>query len=585
MIDVLFTPAEFARLSDRDLGRTTCVVFDILRGTTSIITALGHGAAAVIPVIEIAEALAVRAQRPEVLLAGERHGLRIRADQAGGVEFDLANSPREYTAQKVRGRTIVTTTTNGTRALRACAGAHCTLVGSFLNLSALAGWIEQHPAEDLLLVCSGTGEQAAYEDVLAAGALLEKLGTRAKNSRQRLGARQPSAALDGRPGLDSSPASDAALMALCLWQQAADRLLDALRSSSNGQRLLAQPELAPDVPFSLRHDTIPLVAAMRQGMIRTLLAPLVVLLFLLAAAPCCHRMAAVTVRMDLERAPAETVPWGLTNWMGALDGQLKLSQLSIPGAHNAGAHQEPVPGTARCQSLSIREQLEAGVRFLDVRCRHVANGFTIHHGAVDQRLKFDEVLEACWSFLRTHPSESIVMSVKEEYDPANNTRSFEATFDACVQKNAAGWWLGAAVPTLNQARGKMVLLRRFRAAGSPKGLDASRWPDNTTFAVTNGETRLKVQDGYKVTDQNLKWTRVADLLSEAGQGGPDLLHLNFTSGYQPLLFGIPSITAVSEAIHPRLADYLAAHPRGRCGIIVMDFVSAKLNTLIIRTNF
>ena len=113
--------------------------------------------------------------RPEVLLAGERNGLRIRALQTGGPDFDLGNSPREFTRESVNARTIVMTTTNGTRALRACASAQSVLIGSFLGMRALANWIAQEKPRSLLLVCSGTLDQAAYEDVLAAGALCEAI--------------------------------------------------------------------------------------------------------------------------------------------------------------------------------------------------------------------------------------------------------------------------------------------------------------------------------------------------------------------------------------------------------------------------
>jgi 2-phosphosulfolactate phosphatase len=74
----------------------------------------------------------------------------------GGLDFDLANSPREFTAEKVRGKTIVMTTTNGTRALRACLGASTVFVGSFLNLNALAAAIETIRPARLLVICAGT---------------------------------------------------------------------------------------------------------------------------------------------------------------------------------------------------------------------------------------------------------------------------------------------------------------------------------------------------------------------------------------------------------------------------------------------
>jgi len=119
----LFTPAEFEALSKRDLSKSTCVVFDVLRATSSMVTALANGAEAIIPVSEISEALEIKRKDPQVLLAGERDGLRIEANLTGSISFDLGNSPREFTKEKVTGKKIVITTTNGTRALRACAHA------------------------------------------------------------------------------------------------------------------------------------------------------------------------------------------------------------------------------------------------------------------------------------------------------------------------------------------------------------------------------------------------------------------------------------------------------------------------------
>src|SRR5579859_6920421 len=123
-IDVILTPPELPALAGRDLGRTVCVVFDVLRATSTFVTALHNGAAAIIPVSEISEALETGKRRPDVLLGGERNGVKIRTAEG---DFDFGNSPREYTEDKVRERTIVSTTTNGTRALRAATGAKMVL--------------------------------------------------------------------------------------------------------------------------------------------------------------------------------------------------------------------------------------------------------------------------------------------------------------------------------------------------------------------------------------------------------------------------------------------------------------------------
>jgi 2-phosphosulfolactate phosphatase len=248
-LEVLFTPAELAALPNRDLGGTVCVVFDILRATSTIVTALANGAGAVIPVEEISEARAWRERQPGVLLAGERQGVKIRGGRSGEPDFDLGNSPREFTPEIVRGRTIVTTTTNGTRALRVCRKASVILVGSFLNLGATARRLRQLAPKNLLLVCSGTGEQAALEDALAAGALCELLEADFAGGRT----------------------ADSAQMARELHRKLGGDLPGAMRLSANGRRLLALPELRADVDFCLQKDTLNLSAGLGiDGVVRKL---------------------------------------------------------------------------------------------------------------------------------------------------------------------------------------------------------------------------------------------------------------------------------------------------------------------------
>lgn len=246
IVDVLFTPAEFQRLSETDLRGQVCVVFDVLRATSSMVAALWEGAEALLPVETIEEAITWRRRHPEVLLAGERNGRRITARESGGMEFDLGNSPREFSPARVLGRRVVMTTTNGTRALRACAGADRVLACAFLNLSATAQALAATGGRRLTLVCGGTYEEAAFEDTLAAGALVEMMET------------------TGRVGR----LSDAGLMARELYRSRAARLPDALGEGRNGRRLLGIPELRDDVAFCARRDAFPLVAEIRDGWLR-----------------------------------------------------------------------------------------------------------------------------------------------------------------------------------------------------------------------------------------------------------------------------------------------------------------------------
>lgn len=234
-IHTLLTPTELPALAQRDLSETTCVVFDILRATSTLVTALHHGAQAIIPVSEIAEAVALQRQQPDLLLAGERDGLRIRAEQSGGIDFDFGNSPREFRPEKVRGRTLVSTTTNGTRALRACAGARLVLAAGFVNLAATSRHLHRLNPEEILLVCAGTAENLALEDVLAAGALGDLL---------------------------AGDFSDAAETARRAYAHAKPDLAAALAGSQNARRLLARPDLRADVAFCAQRNVFDLVAGL-----------------------------------------------------------------------------------------------------------------------------------------------------------------------------------------------------------------------------------------------------------------------------------------------------------------------------------
>jgi 2-phosphosulfolactate phosphatase len=251
-LEVLFAPAEFDVLPQRDLSQTACVVFDVLRATTSMITALANGAIEILPVADIASALAIRKQRPEVLLAGERNGFRIRAEQTGEGDFDLGNSPREFTPERVRGRSLVMTTTNGTRALRACAKAHWTFVGSLQNPRAIGKTLLAIRPAHVLLVCGGTHDEAALEDTLAAGAVADQLWLT----------------------FGSDQAADSALMARQLYLICQTDLPGALSRSRNGRRLLALPELRDDVAFAARQDVVfltPMLGA--DGILRATSGP------------------------------------------------------------------------------------------------------------------------------------------------------------------------------------------------------------------------------------------------------------------------------------------------------------------------
>ncbi len=233
MIDAALNPAEIALLAKRDLSATTCIVFDVLRATSSIITALANGAAEIYPVSTIEEAFDLREEMPRCLLGGERNGDRIDG-------FDMGNSPFEY--QNVPGAQIVTTTTNGTIALRACERAERIWVGAILNISELVDELRWHEPENVLLVCAGTFESFALEDAWAAGLLVTEFR--------------------------DAELTDAARAALALTKLH-PTALEALQVSRNGQALLAKKRGA-EVEWCAQVSHYKVVGTMESAVIRPL---------------------------------------------------------------------------------------------------------------------------------------------------------------------------------------------------------------------------------------------------------------------------------------------------------------------------
>jgi 2-phosphosulfolactate phosphatase len=230
-VEVLFTPA---LMSPGQVHGRVVFVIDILRATTTMCAALSRGARAMIPVASTEEALrlAQTIGSTDVLLAGEKDCLRIPG-------FPLGNSPLEMTERAVRGKTIILTTTNGTRALLACQGASAVYPTAVVNLSMAVEKArdtleaEQH----IIVVCSGRGGAFSLDDAYCAGRLIAMV----------LGDRKP------RPGLD-----DAAIACLDLVRRYGDRWERPLAYSRAGRELI-RLGLGDDLREAARVDAYPVL--------------------------------------------------------------------------------------------------------------------------------------------------------------------------------------------------------------------------------------------------------------------------------------------------------------------------------------
>ncbi len=161
-LEACFSPAMFMPDENRD---SIVIVIDVLRASSAICTAFANGASAVIPVADITEAKDYKSRG--YLVAAERDGYIL--DFA-----DFGNSPFNFTKEKVEGRTIVYSTTNGTAIINLASSSYMTVIGSFLNISALTEWLIKQD-RDIMLFCAGWKNRFNIEDTVCAGAMAERL--------------------------------------------------------------------------------------------------------------------------------------------------------------------------------------------------------------------------------------------------------------------------------------------------------------------------------------------------------------------------------------------------------------------------
>ncbi|TEB04622.1 putative 2-phosphosulfolactate phosphatase [Pelotomaculum schinkii] len=236
-IDLIPTADEIKK---ETLSGQTAIALDILRATSTIVTAMACGCREMVPVETVVEALSTVQKRPDVILGGERESLLIPG-------FHLGNSPLEYTREKVGGKVVVLTTTNGTRAIRrAAVGSGEVLIGSVLNAGAVAREA-LNTGRDIVFICAGTRGEFSLEDTVAAGLIMMELYN-----------------LSG--GNTVLPGSDLAVAAWRLGEFYAHNPLQALYDSLHGQKL-AGMGLAADMEWCARLNCYDLVPAYQRDTI------------------------------------------------------------------------------------------------------------------------------------------------------------------------------------------------------------------------------------------------------------------------------------------------------------------------------
>ena len=205
-IDVFFSMQSF---QEETLRGKTAVVIDVLRATSTIVTALSNGARNIIPVQDMGEAskMSSNIDSDRYLLCGEKDGQKIDG-------YDLGNSPLEYTEETVGNKTIIFNTTNGTKTIKKASSALHVYIASFLNMQAVVNALQEHD-NDIVLICSGWKGRLSFEDSLLAGALIHSLGN----------------------GTLPSNAKDGAMVVYGLYEKYGDDIAAIIKQSDHAQRL------------------------------------------------------------------------------------------------------------------------------------------------------------------------------------------------------------------------------------------------------------------------------------------------------------------------------------------------------------
>ncbi|WP_327116288.1 phosphatidylinositol-specific phospholipase C [Streptomyces sp. NBC_01341] len=267
---------------------------------------------------------------------------------------------------------------------------------------------------------------------------------------------------------------------------------------------------------------------------------------------------AVTAGILLGGTPASAAParvLGTQDWMAGLADTTPLQRLTIPGTHNSGARFGG-PWT-ECQNTTVAAQLDSGIRFLDIRCRISGDAYAIHHGASYQNLNFDDVLGACRAFLAAHPSETVLMRVKQEYSQESDA-AFRRIFD--IYLDGKGWRpllrLDPTLPDLRAARGKVVVL------ADNGGLPGVRYADPALFDI---------QDDY-MAEPFGKYPKIEAQFRKAAQQ-PGKLFMNYvsTAALMPPRWN-------SDRLNPQVHSFLdgsAAAGWTGLGIVPLDYSATR----------
>lgn len=292
----------------------------------------------------------------------------------------------------------------------------------------------------------------------------------------------------------------------------------------------------------------------------------------------------------------------LSSWMKNISDNTGLFELNIPGTHDSVTERVPLSHLAKCQDLSIFDQLSLGVRALDLRVKSNGDNLTMVHGAVTacnppghfrHHMDMADVLDECYQFLDKNPSESIIIQFKND-NGTEMEKCFHNLFYNYIQKNSKMWFVDNRMPTLGEVRGKLVLIRRCACdknnpdfSDNNTGIDFSAWveqdevvPDALVLCTNSAEdAKFLIQDRYKYKPEP-RWEEciLPFLDNRTSFSGEYVICYLSTAG------GIKGPENNAKYINAKFSDYPLDSDK-YYGILYLDFPTTQLTEKIIETNY
>ncbi|MDE5974876.1 MAG: phosphatidylinositol-specific phospholipase C domain-containing protein [Eubacterium sp.] len=291
----------------------------------------------------------------------------------------------------------------------------------------------------------------------------------------------------------------------------------------------------------------------------------------------------------------------LKSWMENIDDNTEVLQLNLTGTHDCVTKYVQFSHISKCQNLNIYEQLCIGIRGLDIRVQARGNRLGMVHGAAKafntpnhfgKQMDLTDVLEHCYRFLAENPSETIVFQFKND-SGKEMEHCFDILFHRYIKDNKNKWFLENRSPLMNEARGKIILIRRCKMLQSNEynqnntGIDFSKWleqdkpvPEPLTLK-TGGENEMSfvIQDRYKYKPEPRWHDCIMPFLNSMTDfRGTYIINYLSTAG------GFKGPYNNSKYINPEFMKYPLKN-NTYYGMIYVDFPTEELVEKIIKTNF